>query len=168
MDIAVVPAHLLRSYAWQVLKTNLPDVWDEKNYGGKVPIVPLGEEPELSDYSGPHIVYGYSDEASGDLSEREVGSLSFAVYDQNFRRLTRTMRVLKSAFDRKDESARDVNNYTSQIPSFVGLRFGYISLSFLEGGSPETSEGGNMSALITIRYEYYSSQTVATAVSPNL
>lgn len=166
MDITVVPAHLLRSYIWQVLKANLPEAWDESNYGGKIPIVPLGEEPELSKYSGPHIVYGYTNEASGPIAARESGSVSFAVYDQNFRRLGRTMNVLKRAFDRYDETARDVNNYTSHIPEFVGIRFGSISLSYLEGGSPEENEGGNMSALMTVRYEYYSTQEVVTSVLP--
>lgn len=177
MDTTVSPAYLIRSYAWALLKANDPDTWDETKYGGLIPIVPLAEEPELSEYDGPHIVYGYANDPTGDLPARKGGSLTFAIYDQNFRRLTKTVTVLQTAFERKDETARDVNEYTSWVTSsaldadenpikpFIGITFGFIDIGFVEGGSPEETEGGRQSALVNIRYEYHVDYAVKTTLA---
>ena len=172
MNPVVSPVYLLRAYAWAVLKANMPEVWNEELYKGEgdefglVPIVPLAEEPELDEFDGPHIVYGYSLSATGDLHARKSGSMTFAIYDQNFRRLTETLNILEAAFERQDESARDVNKYTTaQGAKFLGIRFGYISVGFTEGGTPEDTEGGEQSALLNIRFEYYVDYDVITDVS---
>lgn len=156
VNVEVSPAYFIRAYAWAVLKANMSDVWDESKYGGMTPIVPVAEEPDLDEYSGPHIVYGYALDATGSLYARNSGSLTFAVYDDNFRRLTKTLNILQAAFERQDETARDINLFTtSKGPSWIGLRFGTVSVGFVEGGSPEDQEGGRQSALINIRFEYY-------------
>lgn len=165
MDTAVSPAYLIRSYAWEVLRANDPGTWNKDKYGGLIPIVPLAEEPELSEYDGPHIVYGYANDPTGDLPARKGGSLTFAIYDQNFRRLTKTITVLQTAFERKDETARDVNEYTSSLAPFIGITFGFIDIGFVEGGSPEESEGGRQSALVNIRYEYHVDYAVKTTIA---
>lgn len=171
MNPEVNPVYLIVHYAAKVLNTNDPDTWSPSNYGDKVPIVPLSEEPDLSQYTGPHIVYGYALDATGDLHARKGGSVTLAVYDQNFRRLTKTMNILQKAFERQDESAKDINKFTSsrvgtetQSP-FLGIRFGTVSLGFVEGGIPEDTEGGRQSALINIRFEYYVDYNVITEVT---
>lgn len=152
----VSPAYFIRSYAWEVLKTNMGDVWDESKYGGLTPIVPVSEEPELDAYSGPHIVYGYALNATGALHARNSGSVTFAVYDNNFRRLTKTLNILQATFERQDETARDINNWsTAKGDAWIGLRFGSVDVGFVEGGTPEDQEGGRQSALINVRFEYY-------------
>lgn len=171
MNLEINPANIIVHYAWAVLQANDSDTWNVENYGNKVPIVPLSEEPELSEYSGPHIVYGYAIDSTGELHARNNGSTTFAVYDQNFRRLTKTLNTLQAAFERQDESARDVNRFSSTIVSgetnspFIGIRFGTISVGFHEGGTPEETEGGRQSGLINIKYEYYTDYTVTTSVS---
>lgn len=166
MDTVVSPAYLLRSYAWEVLKANDPHTWDDANYGGLIPIVPVAEEPELSQYDGPHIVYGYALDATGRLPQQNSGSMTFAIYDQDFRRLTTTLNILQAAFERCDESARDVNEYTSLIGPFIGIRFGEVDIGFIEGGTPETTEGGRQSALINIRFNCFVDYQVMTKVTP--
>lgn len=166
MDSKISPVYLLRSYAWAVLKANDSELWNEQNYDGLVPIVPLNEEPEIVEFGRPYLVYGYAIDSTGSLYARKSGSLTFAIYDTNFRRLTDTLNILQTAFERQDESATDINNYTSLIPGFVGINFGYTSVSFAEGGSPEESEGGNQSALINIAFEYYTDYDVVTNVTP--
>lgn len=166
MSTVVSPAYLIRAYAWALLKANDPDTWDEDNYGGLTPIVPVSEEPELEAYTGPHIVYGYALDATGSLHARNGGSVTFAVYDDNFRRLTKTLNILQAAFERQDASARDVNNYTtSKGASWIGIRFGTIDIGFVEGGTPELTEGGRQSALINIRFEYYVDYNVITEIT---
>lgn len=151
----VIPAYVLRAYIWGVLKANDPGTWDVSNYGGLTPIVPVAEEPELSQYDGPHIVYGYANSGTGSLPARRGGSMTLAVYDSNFRRLSKTLSILEHALGRRDETARDVNRFSTNRSPFIGLRFGYIAVGFVEGGTPEDTEGGNQSGLININFEYY-------------
>lgn len=160
MDNKITPAYLLRSYIWQLLKLNLG--WTEANYGNLVPIVPVAEEPEISVFDKPYIVYGYALDGTGDLHARGSGSMTLVIYDANFRNLTQALNVIVTALERQDESARDVNRYTSSVPAFIGLRFGYIRIGFTEGGTPETTEGGRQSALVNISFEYYTELDVKT------
>src|ERR671929_2351404 len=147
------PIYLLRSYAWAVLKANTS--MDESDYGGKNPIVPLGEEPELSNYSGPHIVYGYSLNPSNDPYVQKNGSMTFIVYSQNFATITNILMILEEAFGRWDDSASDINDYTSRTPEFVGIRFGTVNVGYMEGGSAREQEGGRVLGLINIRFSFY-------------
>lgn len=153
MDTKYSPVFLLRAYAWAVLKANTS--MDESDYGNLVPIVPVQEEPELQEYSHPYLVYGYSQNPSGTLYAEQQGSMTFVVYSNDFGDITKVLNILNTAFERMDESARDVNRFTSSIPAFHGIRFGSISVGFLEGASPETSEGGRQSGIINIRFNFF-------------
>lgn len=168
MDKTVIAPYLLRSYIWQVLKKNtdmdeLDYTLDPDTNPGLVPIVPLAEAPEISQFDKPYIVYGFSETPSTDLWVRRRGNMAFVIYSTNFRELSRITNVIAYAFDRADEAARDVNEYTSTIPAFVGLTFGTIQVSYVEGGSPEQSEGGRQSAAINIRYEYHVDYDIDTS-----
>lgn len=161
-DPVLGPDYILRSYAYELLAHNDPDTWDKSHYNGIIPIVPLSDEPELSDFAGPHIVYGYSVDTTGDLWAEKSGTVTFAIYDENFRRLGKTINILQAAFERMDESARDVNNFTSSYTldngathPYIGVRFGCIEIGFVQGGTPETTEGGRQSALLNIRFDYF-------------
>jgi hypothetical protein len=165
MNTTVSSVYILRSYAWQLLKNNYGEIWDESNYGGMVPIVPLGEEPELNAFDGPHIVYGYAMSPTNDNYHRKTGSVTFAIYDDNFRQLTKTMNILQTAFERLDETARDINEYSDTIEGFIGISFKYVGIAFAEGGTPEDEEGGRQSALINIYFEYTVEYNVKTSIS---
>jgi len=165
-DEVLHPAFILVDYAWAILKENMPTVWNESKYDDLVPIVPLSEEPALEAFSGPHIVYGFADEGTGPLPQREGGSTTFAIYDDNFRRLTKTLNCLKVAFGREDDSATDINRFSTRFlnGAYLGVRFGHVRVAFTEGGTPEITEGGRQSALITISYDYFTSYDVRTNV----
>lgn len=162
MDPKYIAPFLLNNYIWKVLKLNTD--MDEGDYGGLTPIVPLSEEPELTEFDKPYIVYGFAENPTSDLPAKKRGNMSFIIYCTNFRELSTITNVIATTFDRADESARDVNRYTSTIPQFVGLRFGYIEVSFVEGGSPEETEGGRQSAAVNIRYEYYVDYDIVTSL----
>jgi len=164
----VNPIYALRFYAWAVLKANMPDVWTETKYGGLVPIVPLAEEPDLAEFSGPKIVYEYTILDSSMEPYRGRGSFSMAVMDTNFRRLTETLNILEVAFGRVDESARDINAFIDSpgnpLANMIG--FGYTAVSFVDGGTPEETEGGNQIGVINIRFDYFVEYgSVQTAVN---
>lgn len=176
MDTVVSPVFILRQYAWEVLKANTDMVesdYDSNNDGiGVVPIVPLAEEPELTEFDKPYLVYGYALDGTGDLHARKTGSLSFVVYSTRFREITDILTILEEAFGRQDETARDINEWSSSKAPFIGLRFGYVRIGLVEGGTPESpgdraaeTEGGRMSGLINIRFEYYVEYDVKTRLA---
>ena len=176
-DPTLGPDLLLRQYTWALLKYNdklivnsspqQRETWDELNYGGLIPIVPLSDEPELNDFDGPHIVYGYTGDTSGDAFWQRSGTMTFAIYDDNFRRLGRTLNVLETAFSRADHAAHDVNRFCSAFSTYdlKGIRFGCIYIGFMEGGIPETQEGGRQSALFNIRFDYFVDYNVTTELT---
>lgn len=167
MDPKYIAPYVLRSYTWELLKRNTDltdDDYDADGNGdGLIPIVPLGEEPELAQFDKPYIVYGYAESPTGELYAKNNGNMVYVIYSSKFEELGKITNIIKTAFERGDESARDVNEFSSTIGAFVGIRFGTIEVGFLEGGSPEEDEGGRMSAAINIRYEYYAEYEVQTS-----
>lgn len=161
------PAFVLRAYIWAVLKENDPDVWDEDKYGGQVPIVAIGEEPEISEFSGPIITYLPNHSPSN--GARSFGNTIFVVGDTNTRRLMKTLNILRTALDRNDESARDINKFSSKENTsgdkpFLGVRFGSVNTMYTEGPTPTENEGGRDYALIQVGYEFYADYEVITQV----
>ena len=167
MNPEVDPALIIRSYVWKVLKANEPAVWTEANYGGLVPIVPLGEEPEINGFGKPHFIYVHNH--SPNDGARSTGGMTIVIADNNFRHLSNTMNIIKTALDRSDETARDINKFSSEhsvstTKPFVGLRFGWVKTAFTEGPTPSETEGGWDSATIDLDYEYYTDYDVITQV----
>lgn len=155
------PVYALRSYIWALLKANEPTTWKESEYGGLVPIVPLNEEPDLSEFDGPRIIYDFSIGDPGTLYARGRGSMTLAIRDHNYRRLTRTMNIVQAALERNDESARDVNDWIEAFADF-DISFGTISIGFAESGTPETEEGGYMVGIVSIDYDFFLDWNVNT------
>lgn len=157
----VAPVYVLRAYAWALLKANDSTTWDESKYGGLVPIVPLNEEPELGEFDGPRIIYEFTASETGTTYYKGRGSMTFAIRDHNYRRLTRTMNILQEALGRYDESARDVNDYTERLrtrpiePVDFDISFGHIRVSFAESGTPEEEEGGMMVGVVNVSFDYF-------------
>lgn len=160
----IAPAFVLRQYVWAVLGANDPNTWKDDNYGGKIPIVPLGEEADLDGYSGPTIVYEYTDLSSnGTMWYRGRGSMTFGVRDNNFRRLSRTITVMKEALSRFDESARDINEFLDRRGApWNEIGFGTVSIGYVDGGAPATSEGGDSIGLVAIDFDYFVEYNVNT------
>lgn len=159
------PTYVLRQYAWAVLKLNDPTTWTEANYGNLIPIVPLAEEADLTEFDGPKIVYEYTIPNTGPSYYRNRGTMSFAVMDDNFRRLTKTMTTLQAAFERHDETARDVNAFIAASP-LEGIGFGSINLGFVDGGTPEENEGGRQVGVISVSFDYFVDYEVDTTPTP--
>jgi hypothetical protein len=149
----IVAPLVLRAYAWRVLKANTQ--MNETQYEGKTPIVPLSEAGQVSKYAKPYIVYGYSENPSPGTSARSIGSMAFVVRADVANELFKITNVLTRAFERQDDTATDVNEFSSTIPQFIGLRFGTIEVTLVEVDEPEDSEGAAMESVVNIRYEYY-------------
>ena len=150
------PALALRSYAWALIKANT--TLTEASYGGISPITPLSEEPDLADRDLPIIVYGYDEDITNNVSVTRDGSITFVVKDQNFRRLGQIINILLIGFGRWDDAAAAVNKYIMSlspnynINPFKGLRFTETHVTVAEGGTPEETEGGRQSGMISIAF----------------
>lgn len=145
-------AYLLNNYVWQLLKNNT--AMKESDYSGKIPIIPSGQEPEFTAIDKPFLVYGYSEDMTADLYALRSGALSYAVWSTSVGEINTLLATIKASLERHDESAREVNSYTSTVPLYNGIRFDNIHIGYLEGPSPEDSEGGRHAGIITIRYQY--------------
>lgn len=155
------PVFVLRQYILRLLRANGAVAEKGPNaYGGLDPFVPLSEEPKLTQYDDPYIVYGYVLSGTNELPEAQTGALSMVIYSTDFGEITKVINIIVAALGRDDESARDVNEFSSAVTGvgearpFVGIRFTNIRLNFVEGGSPEDTEGGRMSGLVNVGFDY--------------
>lgn len=156
-------ANLLTLYSWVVLKTNISGL-DESDYGGKVPIVPGGGEPDLNAFNKPFMTFGFAEDPSSINGAIRGGTLVYAIYSDNTGDINEFLNILISAFERQDESARDVNIWTSKTPALIGIRFTDISVAFAEGAAPADQEGGRQVGTLTIKYSYVAKYNVTTRV----
>ena len=161
MRAEIIPPFILIDYVWAILKKNTD--MKESDYEGLIPIVPLSEVPEINEYAKPYIVYGYSESPPPDLWVRRRGNMAFVVYSTDYREVSKITNVIVNALNRADETARDVNAFSTTIPAYIGLRFGFIQVSYVEGGSPEETEGGRISSAINVRFEYYVDYSINTS-----
>lgn len=167
MNPEIDPSTVIRSYVWALLEANDPTTWDKSKYGGFEPIVPFGEESELAEFEGPNIVYITTHSPAE--TPCMYGSMTMSISDTNARRLMKTVNILRVALDREDDSATDINNFTtnysidSEFP-FHGMRFGYLRMAFSEGPSAADTEGGRNYASFSAEYEYYVDYEVQTSL----
>lgn len=154
------PVYLLNNYVWALLKKNTTmteaDYKDPDAPGGRVPIIPSGQEPVFNAINKAYLVYGYSEDTTADVHVNRSGSLSYAIWSTSIGEVNTLLNIIKGAMERHDETARAVNKYTSNIPTYLGIRFGDIYIGYHEGPSPEETEGGRHAGIITIRYQYCS------------
>lgn len=155
---------------------NLNGLMPKENYThatgpSLTPIVPVGSEAELTDFDQPYIVYGYTLDADADMPECGSGSLSFVIYSTKARDIGQIVTVLKHTFERLDNSASDLNNFTTNyVPAsggdhiYLGMRFGSINVPYSEISSPAETEGGRESGVVNIRFEYYVDYDIDTIV----
>lgn len=155
------PTYILNRYVWELLKNNT--LMTEDDYAGKIPIIPASQEPEFTALNKPFIVYGYSEDTTSDVFVDRMGSLSYAVWSTSVSEINNILNIIRAGMERHDETAHAVNKWSSPgsednpnaNPSYLGIRFGSIYVSYIEGPSPEESEGGRQAGIITIRYRYY-------------
>ena len=148
----ILHAHVLRVYTWELLKANIG--WTEVN--GMIPIVPLGDEPRLSDSGKSYIIYGYAEQAPGSTKEVRTGSLTYRIIARTFAELGEITNVITAGFEELDRSAHRVNLWSSNYSggAFIGIRFGTLEVTYIEGGEPADQEGGPVDGLLNIEYSY--------------
>lgn len=146
-------ANVLNLYLWEVLKKNTSMV--TADYGGKIPIIPGGQDPDMNQYNKPYIVYGFSEDPAGPNGAVRGGTLVYAIYSSSISDINRIMNIVYTALA-EDDTARRINKWSSLNPALVGLTFTNAYIAFGEGASPADQEGGREVATLTMRYNFKS------------
>lgn len=155
LELEVVPAYIIADYVWALLDINTN--MELSHYGGKVPVIPVRQDPVFTDIDKPFLVYAWSENPTRDNYKHRSGQVSLAIYATSNRDITKISNLLVSAFERWDETAEDVNEWKSRPgkpEAFKKIRFSTFAAGAFDGPTPENTEGGRQSAVVMIRYSY--------------
>lgn len=146
-------ATILRGYAWWLLKNNLD--WTTDDYNGAVPIVPWSDEPKFQVQDKPYIVYGYTEQVPRHDHRITEGMLNFTVRSRRLSDINLVTRVLVEGFKREDLSAKDINQFTTDVDDYYsGITFTCTKVPFIHPGSAENSDEGRITGGVTLEYYY--------------
>ena len=158
-DYKLSAVHGLRSYMWRLLQDNLGwtlDDYADANGTKYVPIITPQQEAIFNEMGKPYIVYSFSrgDTSSSWFIENEAGA--FSVFSSNEEDIRRALNLFQTKFNRRDDSAYDLNEYISKNGSDALKNFDYKTLwvSTVQGPKPSTEEGDRRDGLITINMRY--------------
>lgn len=155
--------HGLNKFIWSKLKSELG--WDTANYGGLVPIVTAGQQPEFNNYNAPYVIYNYSHQSGGEdfwITEEQV---SYVVYSASEKDIRQFINVVREWLNRRDESAGYVNDWlrvgTNGSDENKRFDYKYTYVISTSGAQPPVSEGGRMDGMVIARiaYTYYDPTT---------
>jgi hypothetical protein len=155
-DAQMHPVYILIDYTYKLLNANFGEVWDKSKYGGLTPILPLADQPEIEEYGGARIIYEFSTSPSKPDYWNTNGTTTFAVIAPSLRIMSKTMNILQTAFERFDESAKDVNEYAKYLytyPLHEGMGFSEIHVQFASQGDATESEGGPHIGVINLTWK---------------
>lgn len=152
IDNKIVPAHILRLYIWEILKLNT----SMTTVNGLVPIVPIEDEPKLSDSGKAYIIYGYADSEANRNDHIRRGVFSARISAPTFAQIGQISNVIASAFESRDVATESVNLWSSQYPggALIGIRFTELITTYVEGGEAPETEGGPVDAVVNISYRF--------------
>lgn len=172
------PVFILIDYVWALLKTNYGDAWTLANEHptipptGIIPIIPLGDEPKISEHY-PRAIYNYTTNPVARDFHIARGTAVFAIKSKNYRQLTRSLNIIQHGLERYDETARDINEFSQNfsVPSddgptypYRGMSFASVEMDLVSGGTPSDTEGGPMVGAISITWQATFDWDVDTSV----
>lgn len=147
----------LRKYLWQKLKD--ADIFTGSNYYSDnigdeiVPIIPVQQAAELNQFlSGKkHIVYDKIGMSYEDLWAICCEQILFTVYSTDISDINEIRNFMTDLFRRVDESAKDVNNWTSLSNKF---QFYSIFIADMSPTAPSEELQGFLSMDIVLEIKY--------------
>ena len=146
--------HGLRQYIWKLLQDELG--WSATNYGGLIPITTPEQQPEFTAFNKPFIVYSYAKKQGTNnyLLENEIAA--FTIYSAKSHEIHKALNLLDTKLDKRDESAREINEFIQGLAEEQYRYFDYKSIwtSGIQGPQPFTEEGGRRGGMITVNSMY--------------
>jgi hypothetical protein len=158
MNSKLLAVHVLRTYAWEALESN--NVLSRIK--GKVPIIPIEDEPNISDEGKAYIVYGFSESINGKLWQEVSGQMIFRVTSPTFAEFGHILNIVSRTFEDSDLAVPSINEWSTNYPDGVlhGIRFTRTELSFIESPDAPDEEGGNINGIVNIGYSYVTHQVI--------
>lgn len=163
--------HALNRFLWSKLQSDLE--WNSANYGGLIPIVVPQQQPEFNNYNAPYVVYNYTHQTGGEDFWLQEEQISYAIYSANEKEIRQFINLMKTYFERRDESAALINNWiltpgnTNVDARHKRFDYKYTYVISTSGAQPAVTEGGRMDGLVILRIAYtYYETTAATAGQP--
>lgn len=174
-SLTVAASHVVRLYLWDMMREHMGDIWKPIGTNKIVPIVAAQEQPELQSSENPYIVYAYDYGITDDLWQLQNETMALTVFTQSPGRLAATTKLCMRLFNRRDESARDINawmrrNPDSERPSLEKYRTGkpqyddwldefrnfkFLTMrSYATGVQPAPGEGRRVDGTIMVEMTY--------------
>lgn len=160
----IQPAHILRLYVWNLLVQNMgmEKVAVPNSDGGTdllIPVIPVSDEPKLSDSGKSYIIYGFAESESRPLTEHHTGTFTMRILARNFAEFSQISNIVSKAFESDTDSAMSVNAWSSdfeqnEVKPFIGIRFTALNTTYIEGADPTPREGDRIEGLVNVRYRY--------------
>jgi hypothetical protein len=146
--------HGLNKFLWAKMQSELE--WSSNNYGGLVPILPAGQQPELNDYAAPYVVYTQTHQNAYENWWLQREQITYSVYSMNESDIRQFINLVREYLMREDESASIVNSWIWQNGSTENKRFDYKNFEVVTSLSaqPPISEGGRMDGAVVVRMQY--------------
>jgi hypothetical protein len=147
----------LRKFLWEELSYrgifDADDYWSDNLNENIVPIVPVQQTPEMSQFlSGKkHIVYdkiGMSTEDNWMISCEQI---LFTIYSTDFSEINEIRNFMTDQFRRMDESARDINYWSDLSDKF---KFHSIFIADISPTAPSEELQGFFTAEVILEIKY--------------
>jgi len=147
-------ANPIRSFLWHKLQTQLG--WNAAETGNLIPITVPQQQPQLSQYTGPYIVYKWTLMPSGEYFLMREEQIAFTIYSQEEDDIRYCIAMMDDIFNKYDDSAKEINNWISLNgnPGEKKFDFKYTYTITGNGPQPAASEGGRMDGMVIIRACY--------------
>lgn len=155
-EVRILPAHMLAGYVWDLWRANQTGIDYVAGADGRklARIAPLTDEPDLRDSGVTYILYGFAENETGALSVHHTGQFAMRIIAKSFNDFTTIARIFTSAFELEDEAAQNINWWSSSKSGYDGIMFTSVCVSFMEAADAETTEGGKMEGVVSLRYRY--------------
>jgi hypothetical protein len=148
----IIPAYIIRLYLWQILL----EAEALTLINGKIPVIPLEDEPELSDAGKSYIIYGYAENEATIVDEIRRGTFAARVIARNTNELDRIISIISRAFESPNIATEGLNRFSTAYANdaLIGIRFTYAKTGHTEGFNASPAESGPVEGMLTITYRY--------------
>lgn len=152
----ITPAHIIRGYIWDLVKANT----SMTEINGIVPVLPVQDEALVTTTGKPYMIYAYVEDPNTSLREIGGGLFVIRALSNSYSELSDIVTVIIRGFEMEDDSAANINLWSSDNTDYDGVRFIRTFIQYADGGIPTTEEGGKIEAVINIRFEYVTRNNV--------
>lgn len=146
-------AHGINKYVWKVIQEELS--WTK--IGALTPIIPVQEQPEMTNAKQPYIVYRYSTQPYGTDWYTCIEQCTYVVYSSSETEIREAVNLLTAMFKRFDESAQQINDWIDSNGNADNKAYDYKYVRVNMSSAPEeveTTEGGRAGGIVVIQYMY--------------